>query len=331
MLVAGPVVSQQITLTETNHAPAVNETYEMFTGTVGVPGPAGTGVVWDFQNIVTSNTAVTYTAVAATNANYPNAEVTINNSLSESAHFSSSPSSLLYYGGNIKAGTVAGNMTYTNPAIEASYPMSLNTTSGAATSGSIQITAPFPVSANFTGTSSVKSDGTGTIVLPGGGTYTNALRVVATQSFEATAMGQTATVVRDVYSYYTPNIKSPVVVVAIMSATALGSPSTSTLVLRNKNAPGVIPTTTNSIQENAIGKTTVFPNPAVSKVEFRNSHIQSGTISLYDLTGKFTRAAVLKEGAAIMDLSDLERGLYLYTVSGADGKTAGSGKLAVSR
>jgi hypothetical protein len=329
ILLSHPVFCQY-TLTQTNHAPANGDTYEMFTGTVAVPGPAGANVVWDFSGLVTSTAVSGYTAVTTTNANYPNANVTVNGPASENAHYKSTAGELMFYGGNINAGTISGTMTYTNPAVEAKYPMSLNTTSTAPTSGSMQVTSP-PIAATFTGTSHVIADGTGTIILPGGGTYTDVIRVVASQSFVANAGFVSANIERHLYNYYAPTIKAPVVSVALISATVTGSgASTNTIVMRNKNAPGVIPTVTVGISETgADAGIIVSPNPTADRIIFSNVS-DASKLRMFDLTGKQVAATAVHSAACVVDAAELPAGVYIYTAEDEQGNIVGTGKVVVT-
>ncbi len=327
-------------LTQANHAPADGDTYSMWDfGTTANPGAAGNGVVWDFSSISTnSSTVLNYTAATTTNTNYPNANVTVAASASNVSHYDAGSAGLMYYGGNISVGTaVAGTMTYTDAAVEAVYPMSLNTSSTAPISGTVQVTVPLSAAGSFTGNSHTIADGSGTLILPGGGTYSNVLRVVTSQTIDITAgsapFTTTASVTMSSFNFYTPGIKAPVV--SIFTATAAmmgGAPSSQTLAMRNTTALGTTTTnttTTTGVQNEPVAaQTQLFPNPANEQVTVISASASPLILELTDISGKkvFTQKFT---GSAVINTSNFTAGIYLYTVKNTGGEKQSAGRLTV--
>jgi hypothetical protein len=317
-------------LSQSTHAPANGETYSMWDcGTNANPGSSGTNVTWNFAGLTTNSTAVSnFSAVTTTNGNYPNANVTVSSSASNVSHYKSTSSNLQYYGGNISVGSsVAGTLTYTDAAIEAVYPFSLNTVTTAPISGTVQVTIPFPLGGTFTGTSKATLDGVGTLLLPGGGSYNNVFRVVTSQTINISA-GASALVVKESYNYYAPGIKAPVV--SILTATATpqgGAASTQTIVSRNTNALGVTSTTT-SVREAAADLVQVYPNPANDVFAVRTGSEKSMVFTLTDITGKIVSTQMVT-GSALINTASLPEGIYIYSLA-SDGNKVSTGKLTVA-
>jgi hypothetical protein len=289
---------------------------------------------------------VNYNTSATTNPAYPTATVAIASSPNNTSYYSSTANLLNYYGGNVYVvqgtNTVAATFNYTTPAIYAIYPMSLNTTTVAPINGTVNITSPAPATGAFTGSCSVIADGSGTLTLPGTNTtFTNALRVVTSQTLNVTtSFGIPATVLQVSYDYYSIGIRNPIFSIATASATILGNTSTQTLVTRDKNATAATATivtppptpTYVTVYENqaAALSLNVYPNPSSSSVNFTTDSPNAAQVVVYDITGKLVDKFTFVDGKVKMDVNDLNTGLYLYTVTGNDGRTLKTGKVTVN-
>lgn len=325
-------------LTQSNHAPAAGDTYEMYQCDTVSPGPAGANVLWNFAAINTHSSIIkSYTAQAVSTTTYPAANVALASSGTDVSYLGSSTSSLSYYGGNISVGSISGNITYTSPAVYGSYPMNMNTSATSPVGGTVYISA-FGITGSFTGNSSLMVDGSGTITLPGSLSFTNTLRVVTSQTMNVTSAAANATVTLVNYDYYADGIKAPVFEVATSTAIVsfLGNPSTTTqtLVLRNKNAatPPPTPTTTVGFIDHTANNynVLVYPNPSSNVVNVVTNNPDARFVSVYDVTGKLMEKQSLTDGKVKVDVSSFNKGLYLYTVSTADNRAIRSGKFTVS-
>jgi hypothetical protein len=330
------VFSAQAQLTQVNNAPANGDTYVMYQCDTISPGASGANAVWNFASINThSSIVISYTANTVSNSTYPSAPIAVASAVNNTSYYNSSATSLLYYGGNVATGSVVASLTYTAPAVKASYPMSLSTTSSAATSGTISVTAPLPTSGTFNGNSSVLADGSGTINLPGGGTYTNVIRVLTTETITINTSLATATVIEANYNYYASGVKAPIFSIATSTATinGFGAPTTQTIVTRNKNATGTSTSVATGISENTAESFNfvVYPNPSNTYVNFVTNSPDARYVSVYDITGKLVEKQTLTDGKIKVDVSSYNKGLYLYTISAGDSRTLKSGKVTVSQ
>lgn len=328
-------MNAQHQLTESNHAPAAGDMYEMYQcDSLGIdPGPAGAGAVWNFSAITThSSVVMSYTAATNSNPAYPSSSVAVAASANNTSYYSSNTSSLWYYGGNITAGAISGQLTYASPAIEAAYPMSIGTSTSASTAGSVNVILP-PTTGTFTGSSHAIADASGTLILPGtNATFTNALRVVTSQTIDIVAGFTNATITQVVYNYYAADIKASLFSITTLTAQTGFGTTTQTLVTRNKNATvPTVPTTTSSIPTNAgIEDFTVYPNPASSVVTFSGNNKEVSHILVFDLTGKKVEELYTLNGTAKLDVSNYKKGVYLYRVTNSAGHTYKTGRITVT-
>lgn len=331
-------------LTQQNHAPASGETFATWRcdSVTTDPGASGTNVVWDFSAVETyTNLVRNYMTQAVTTTTYPAANVALASAANDIYYLHSKADSLLYYGGNIAIGIVSGNITYSSPAVFATYPMNHNSSASTVTGGSVFISA-LSLNGTFTGSSSVVADGSGTISLPGGITFSNTLRTVTSQTLDIAAAIANATVIQTNYRYYVSGIKAPVF--SIFSATAVvtnpfAPPSTTNQMYVELNTNPVItpttpptPTSTVGFTENSLTQShfMMYPNPSGSVVNFTSNHPDAKYLSVYDITGKLVETLTVFEGKAKIDVSSYSNGLYLYRVTSPTNKPLKSGKLTVS-
>jgi hypothetical protein len=325
----------QAQLTQANHAPANGDSYQMYqVDSTGInAGASGAGVTWAFTVATRTNVLLNFAVATNTSSSFPSASVAVSNG-SNTSYFTSTASDLLYYGGNFSTSsggiTVKATLNYTTPAIAASYPMSLNTTSSMATAGSINVTAPLVTNGTFNGNSTVILDGTGTLTMPGSGTFTNVSRVVSTQTINFTTPIASGTLTQKVYDYYSAGTKEPIL--SILNATAnvpnFGSPS-QVLVYKNKNAQGTTSgTTTVGMTQLENIFTSVYPNPSSTIVTVESE--LSGPVAIYDVTGKQVAVKEMSDGKATVNVSQLNAGLYIYKINDNTGKNAKTGKITVS-
>lgn len=336
--VAGLSLQAQ-TLTQANHAPAagdINPVYQCDSTGV-VPGASGSNVMWNFGSVVShTNIAKTYTTNTINNASYPAADLVQFSSGSDVSYYKSSATDLQYFGGAISISTVVSTLNYsaTAPAIRGVYPMSLNTTSTTGIAGTINFTiSNIPISANFTGSSNVTADGTGSLTLPGGAAavFTNVIRVVSSQTlnFSVAFPPTTGTLTQKTYDYYSVGVKVPLLTIAtstIVNA-AIGSP-TQTMVFMQKDyldpALGIHDNKLNTIVLD------VFPNPSSSVVNLTTESLLAKEVLIYDITGKMVDKQNFVEGKIKLDVSSYNNGIYIYKAVNAANQTLKTGKLTVT-
>ena len=327
-------LSLQAQLTQSNHAPAANDTYKTYQcDSLNInPGSAGAGVTWNFSAVSTRSSIVSnYTANAITNATYPSANIAVASSTGNISYYSSSATVLNYWGGNITIGPVSAALTYTSASVYASYPMSLNTTSSAAVAGSINVLSPAAASGAFSGNCNVIADGTGTLILPGiNATFTNAMRVVTSQTLTIPSI-LSSTLTQITYNYYSIGTKAPLYTISTATfASIFGAPSTQILVTRN--AAAVATPSDVSVKETALSeaKVVAYPNPATNIVNFVSGFNNSNYVSLFDVTGKEIERVYFNDSKIKLDVSKYARGLYMYKAVNSNDKTIATGKITVA-
>ncbi len=323
------VLSYQAQLTQANHAPSNGDTYKTFqcdSSTIN-PGGAGAGANWNFATIITHSSVVSnYSAMTVSDPSYPNANIAVASSTSNISYISSTSSQLNNYGGNIMIGTVGGALYYTSPAVNAVYPMNLNTTTTSITGGSINALS-FP--GTFTGLNTILVDGSGTLTLPSG-TYTNVLRVVSTQTVNFNLGLATGTLTQKNYDYYSIGTKAPMLTISTSTAVTSLSPLPTSQTVVTRLDPSIANPTV-GVQENKMANANVlvFPNPASNSVSFSSNSDESFQVMLFDITGKLIQNYPMTDGKLKVDVSNLNSGLYLYKLVNSQQELVKTGKLTI--
>ena len=297
------------------------------------PGGSGAAQTWNYSAIgIHASIQKTYAYSINTNSVYAPAYVFVNSGINDNSYYKSNGNILNYYGGNFVMSTASGpayvNLIYSTPSIRAVYPMSISTSSMATVSGSIAVTGAVPASGTFTGTSSVSANSSGTLALAGR-TFTDILRVMTTQTLNATISGLPVTVTQQNYDYISAAFaKTPVFTISTSTLSSLiGGTSTQTIVTVNKDylVVGINETKKQTID------LTVFPNPATSIINFNTTSLEATKIIAYDLTGKIIATEFIDMGKAKMNINHLSNGLYLYSVVGKSNQILATGKFNVSK
>lgn len=314
------------TLTEANHSPVSNTGFNTYQcDSLGInTGASGAGASWNFSAIATRSSIVNnYTTSVNTSTSYPMPGITIASSINNVSYYQSTPSDLKYWGGNILVGGVTANLVYSAGAITATYPMSLTTSGSATTSGSISIPA-LSQTGTFTGNSNTIADGSGTLTVPGG-TYTNAIRVVTSQTINFTVQLGAGTVTQKNYDYYDTGTKAALFTISTSTVTApLAGTSSQTIVTRS------FPSTV-GIKENkqTLTDLMVYPNPSSSTLNFSTESKEAKHVLIYDITGKLIEKQNLTDGKLKVNVLDYNSGLYIYSVIGTTNQVLKTGKITV--
>ncbi len=317
------------TLTEANHSPLAGDLFtNVQCDSTGVtPGASGTGITWNFSSVIAHTAIVNnFTAAPTSTINpYPVPGIAVASSINNISYYTSSPAFLKYWGGNIIAGPVGGNLIFSMPAISAVYPMSINSTSSSVTGGTINVSTPLSLNGTFTGNSGVLADATGTIILPFG-TFNNVIRVVTTQTIIFTTALANGTITQMNYDYYSTTVKPALFTISTstLNVPTFGAPSTQTVVTR------FVPSTV-GINETGklINDLQVYPNPSTTNVNFVTKHEEAKSIMVYDVTGNLIVAQDFNEGKLKLDVSNFSTGLYIYNIIGSENKSLKSGKISV--
>ncbi|MBA3681056.1 MAG: T9SS type A sorting domain-containing protein [Bacteroidetes bacterium] len=316
------------TLTNANHSPAAGDLYSTYQcDSLGISaGASGAAALWNFTSVATHSSIVNnYTATANANASYPIPGVQLGSAASNLSFYKSTATNLTYWGGNVTIGAIAATFVYTISAVRAAYPMSLNTTSTAATAGSISIPA-LSQTGTFTGNSTTLADGTGTLALITG-TFTSAIRVVTSQTINFSVQLGTGSVTQKNWDYFDIGTKEALFTISTATIVApLVGTSTQTIVTRHKPLVTGLSTNNNNKTVDMI----VYPNPSNTNVNFATENTDAKTVVVYDVTGKMVEKQNLTEGKLRLNVSDYTNGLYIYSIIGSNNQAIKTGKITVS-
>lgn len=316
-------------LTQANHTPSPSDLIysinQCDTITSGLPGATGAGAMWSYTPTVHLSIQKTYTTNPSSNASFAPADVFVSSGSSDASYYgTASPNFLAYYGGNISVNGVNAIIKYSNPAIVASYPMALNTSTSSTTSGTVNVTSPFPVTTAFTGNCNVLADATGTLVLPGR-TFNDIIRLTTVQNIVASG---TATINLLTYDYYAPgSSKAPILSAQSSTIASFSGTSTQTITTLQKDymVVGV-----KEVKE-AKAEIAVFPNPASSVVNINTTSPEAYKVTVFDITGKAVATELFEDNKSKLNVSSLNNGMYLYTVTGKNNQVLNSGKFNVNK
>ena len=185
------------------------------------------------------------------------------------------------------------------------YPFALGNMVTDNFSGSITSGATGTVPSS--GTSVSIYDGVGTLLLPGGNTYTNVSRYHLKDSAVATVFGTPVSFVRNVFEYYdlsTSNL--PIFMVVNVNVISALLNNSSTLVL-SKDAP----TTFVGIDEQTTKSFTIHPNPVVDEVHLTGLFNKDEGYNVTDLSGRTFLTGLADEK---INVSTLPSGSYFIRV-----------------
>ncbi|MGZ3922022.1 MAG: hypothetical protein ACXVC7_17110, partial [Bacteroidia bacterium] len=257
--------SQSLILTQSAYEPIVGDTsrsYVLDTTAFSsglMTNVTGANTVWNYQALNTTTALITTpyvsTTAVASSSMYPGSTfVQKQNGLNSFFKSVTSPTTQTEFMGIYSTGI---SMNFTNTAIIAKYPMGYNSSVTDAFSGSFTFST---TSGNATGNATTTADGTGTLNLPGGITFTNVLRVKSIQNINMTVGGFPAgTVKQTTYSFYSGAEKFPILNINYSSvALTLQSPTVTANVTGHKNY-FVVGIKENSLADAALS---VFPNPS---------------------------------------------------------------------
>ncbi len=318
-------VAASAQLTQANHAAMVGNSFGTNQCDSVAPGASGAGTTWNYStlNIHTASWAAkNYVSAVSSNTLYPSAQVAVGSSANNTFYYASTASDLKYYGGNITANGVTATLSYSNPAIFATYPMSMGTSTTSTTSGMVYVTNPFPTSFSFSGNCSATIDGTGTLVLPAK-TFTNVVRVMTSQTITASINVNSIN-----YDYYDISIsRNPLLTIATSTVSSIAGTSTQTVVTVLSNYDVV------SVKENTKSEIdlSVFPNPSSGVIHFATESTDAAKVIALDVTGKVIATEIVEMGKAKMNLTNLSSGVYIYQVVDKSNQVLKTGKFNVTK
>lgn len=298
-------VKAQLTLTKAANEPISGDSWltEKFDSTTVVPKNTGTGQTWNFSTFATTSqtNVTTYTTAASVTgySSFPGSTLAELKGGSESGFYKSSGSNFEFMGFYDNSGPTV--LTLTNAAIMATWPISYgNTTNdltnGTMTSGTMNI--------NFNGSITTNASGSGTVILPGGKTFTNCLMVVANISL---AIGATDSYTEKRYSFYHSSEKFPIAEYWYETNVS-GSVTNTSFGLDVSSS--ALATGLNELSEKE-SQILIYPNPAKNWLNIETGSDKPVTVKISDITGKTMTPPMVTNR---VNISELNPGLYFITI-----------------
>lgn len=307
----------QLSLTKVFNEPVLGDvnTKQGYDSIGVIPKNIGANQLWDFSAL-TSNTVVgvsTFTTVASTpnGASFSSATLVEDDGQGGYTYTKATATQFEI------VGIVDPNATlnFTNTAIAAIWPVSMGYTNNDLFSGSA-------VSGTMTGTSSgtinTVASGTGTLMIPGGATFTNVLQVKSKQNVKLSFVFGlvTATVVSTGYDYYHGSQKFPLLSVSYTDISGAITNTSASVKVNNSVITGI-----NNLNFDA--SFNVFPNPAKDhvNVKLHNEMNANCSIEIINSVGQMARYVSLGNDTDIsnnISISDLSSGVYLVKTTLGD-------------
>ena len=316
-LISISFLNAQLTLTKAFNEPSIGDVNisHRWDSTTALLNDIGPGTLWDFSSL-TTNTGVTIstftTVSSSTNAaTFPNANLAEYDGFGGYRFWksTSSPTTQLELLG-IDQPSLSINLN-TNSAITNVWPISLYYNKTDAFNGTAAAQTP---TGNLTGTASGKvktyASGTGTVILPGGLTYTNVLQVTVTQTINVNLLFGLVTVnlLSTNYQYYHASEKYPIISINYQTISGAFSGSTAGITINNNVIQGIEESLKNF-------NFSVYPNPASNKLNIKlsNNKAENVLVKIINSIGQTVKSIDLGNSSEInneINLTDLEKGIY---------------------
>lgn len=301
----------QLSLTKSFNEPVVGnmESYKYFDSTAVLPKNTGANQMWNFSAL-TTNTLVqvnTYTTVASTPyaSTFPSATLAQDDGTGSFTYLKSTGTQYELVGFE-NANTV---VNFTNTAIAAVWPISFGY------NNSDPFAGPAAINGTLTGTAigtlTTMGSGTGTLVIPGGASFTNILQIKSNQILNVSLAGGfiTSNGVTIDYSYYHSSQKFPLLTVSYNTTTGSSPSSNATVKLNSSVVTGI-----NDVNFDA--SFSIFPNPAKNNfnVKLNNAANATCTIEIVNSIGQIAKSINLGNDSEIsntVSISELNAGIYM--------------------
>lgn len=280
------------------------------------PGISGENVVWDFSGLKFVKAFTGYVAVPSSDAQQDfktsNTELTEFNSR---FYFDIREDRIEQYGYSSADGRVQTH--YTTPFIKMKYPF----TYGDIYSGSFSGTTYYSgvETGSVSGTYTVEADAWGKLILPGGVSYSNTLRVKTEKSYVNASVNHPQEVTITTYRWYNSAYRYPLLVLTDFSVKSAGNISFKNQAAYNNNAVGISP-----ILEESVA---LYPNPTSSDLMLEYDAVAAGTLTLriFDKSGKELRKldrtisyAGLQQINLTSAIRDLKAASYLLVIQNGE-------------
>lgn len=328
------------TLTQSTHEPLIGDIehirqLDTAAFSTGLPlNVTGANSVWDFSKAIPATAATlinTYDAPATYTHNtlFPGATIVQNLIGSMHTYYksSSNPTPQAEIVG-IYSPTIS--LTFTNSAIAIQYPANLGLNINDPVSGTFTASS---VNGTFNGNSQTTADGTGTLIVQGGTTFTNVIRVKNAQTLTLTTSNPLlgGTLRQTVYNYYDATKKFPIVNISYIKFSLSISPTPTVIAGMFGTVDSFTPL---GVSEATLPDELVnlSPNPAdnLLRVEIKDPTL-GGQVGLFNLAGDkvLTAEQPAFTNQQDIDVSSLSAGLYLFRLETPKGTL--TRKLVIAR
>jgi hypothetical protein len=307
------------TLTQSFNEPVIGDNqpqYDIDTSaySAGMPiAVTGSTAVWNFTSLVahTPSFATSYVspATVSNSANYPGCTV-VSVSYMLTTFLKSVNSGTTQQTEILGLSSNTLNVTFTNSAIAAKFPMSYGSSSTDNMAGTF---SGFSQNGTCNGNITTTADGLGTLNLPGGISLTNVLRVKSVQNLSMLLSGfPVGSAKQTIYNYYHSSQKFPIISINYTYLSIIGqNPSTSSFVNGSVSHFTAVAT---GISENAISNDDVmiYPNPAGQNVYFDiKKSANPIAIKVYNQIGAEIYSAAYSDH---LDISGFKGGMYVIEI-----------------
>jgi hypothetical protein len=298
-------IQAQLTLTKSANEPVSGDIWitKKFDSTTVVPKNTGANQTWNFSTFSTTSqtSSVTYTNAAGTvgYSSFPGSTLAEIKGGAEIGYFKSTASTWEFMGFYDNSGPVTLNLS--NTAIMNAWPTSYGNTTNDAVSG---VMTAGSMTVNWSGFITTNASGYGTVVLPGGNTFTNCLMVVTSISL---TIGTTDSYVEKRYSFYHSSEKFPIAEFWYETSTS-GSSSTTSFGL--DASVSLLTGINEAIQSEDF--ILIYPNPAKNWINIKTGNDKPALVEIFDVTGKTVLKQTVTQG---LNVSELNPGLYVISTS----------------
>ena len=307
----------QLSLTKAFNEPVIGDVNisHCWDSTSALDNNAGPNTLWDFSAL-TTNTGVStsnYTTVAGSTdaGNYPNAtfaEFDGNAGYTYYRATTTATPQLELLG--IYQPSLSINLNQ-NPAVIAVWPIAYGYNKTDALSGTVSTPT---IGGNATGNVKTSASGTGTVLLPGGLTFTNVLQITATQTINISLMAgpipvASATVLSTNYQYYHGTQKFPILSVNYQTISGAFSGSSASIRINNNVIAGIK-------ESHSKIDFSIAPNPSNDQlnISLTNQKAENVSAMILNNLGQLVKTIELGNSTTInkqVDLTDLNSGIYI--------------------
>lgn len=306
-LISGTVFGQSFTSSNEPASGTTQQMYQCDSSASSLSATVGSGVTWDYSNIMKmANPNKIYGVEANTNlTDFPlsNKVITIPGALTTYLETSATDRNIL--GFEFNAGATLGNIKVkfdTDKIISMVYPFALNDALNDAMSGTVTYSGG---TSACSGTATSTVDGMGTLKLSPTVTKTNVIRHHSKSILNTTVLIFAFEITIDQFEYYDFVSNLPLFSYTNITIKQGGATVSSLNFVLNTE----LPTSTASLEENAMSSLGMYPNPAQNFIHFGAS-VENTALQVSDLSGK-----VLLTGttAGPLNVSSLAAGMYTVT------------------